>query len=55
MVGIQNSLERIPNGMEEEELDTGNLDNTFQKILLNKMTEKGSIIWKGIRMKRVLF
>lgn len=45
--------ERIQNGLEEEELDTGSLDNTFQKNLLNKIAETGSIIWNGIRKKRV--
>lgn len=50
MVGSKTSLERIQNGMQEEELGAWNLDNIF-KTLLNKNAEKGGIIWKGVRMK----
>ena len=53
MGGSKTSLERIQNGMEEEELDTGSLHNTFPKNLLDKIAETGSIIWNGIRKKRV--
>lgn len=52
MVRIQNLTDRIQNGMEEEEL---NVDNIFEKFLLNKNAEKGVIIWKGFRMKSFLF
>lgn len=52
MVGSKTSLERIQNGTEEEEL---NVDNIFEKFLLNKNAEKGGIIWKGFRMKSFLF
>lgn len=49
------SLERIQNGMQEEELGAWNLDNIFKKFLLNKNAEKGGIIWKGVRMKLFFF
>lgn len=53
VVGSKTSLERIQNGVEEEELDPGSSDNTVQKILQNKVAEKGGVTWKEIGMQRV--
>lgn len=38
-MGPNTSLEKLQNGMEEEESDTQNLDDTFKKFLLNKNIE----------------
>lgn len=54
-MGPKTSLEGIQNGMEEEELVTQNLDDTFKKFLLDKNIEKGGIIWKEIRLKTLVF